>query len=341
MNAYAERFVRTASAPNAPTGCRSSANGICTRLCRSTQACPKASGTGSSCGSAPPCPPRPRWRAGSSADGRRTATGSPTPGRTPNPAKAADGKRLHKLEPDPATAWVIRRIFAEYLAGRGLFAIAEGLTRDGIPTRPGATSTNQHRTGQGWSKSAVRTILAHPHYTRQHVDEQRQGRDPPKRQRRGRGLCDRMSWNGRPLGLVRCHRPRPLITGEDSQAGPAIIAVPADHPQRPRTHQHVIPLRPRAAVTTVLRPPNPRGQYSNQAPYYHAATPANMPWPATSAPLRNVYLAKPTCCPPVSTVAGRRSSRRAARSRPSARCNRPNASLPSQPCQRQMRRPSS
>ena len=35
----------------------------------------------------------------------------------PNPAKAADGKRLHKLEPDPDTAWVVRRIFAEYLAG--------------------------------------------------------------------------------------------------------------------------------------------------------------------------------------------------------------------------------
>jgi hypothetical protein len=50
----------------------------------------------------------------------------------PNPAKAADGKRLHKLEPDPDTAWVVRGIFAEYLAGRGLFAIAEGLTRDQI-----------------------------------------------------------------------------------------------------------------------------------------------------------------------------------------------------------------
>src|SRR6266536_55027 len=48
----------------------------------------------------------------------------------PNPAKAADGRRLHKLEPDPQTAWVIRRIFAEYLAGRGLFAIAEGLARE-------------------------------------------------------------------------------------------------------------------------------------------------------------------------------------------------------------------
>jgi DNA invertase Pin-like site-specific DNA recombinase len=37
----------------------------------------------------------------------------------PNPAKAADGKRLHALAPDPQTAPVVRRIFAEYLAGRG------------------------------------------------------------------------------------------------------------------------------------------------------------------------------------------------------------------------------
>ena len=57
----------------------------------------------------------------------------------PNPAKAADGKRLHKLEPDPETAWVVRRIFAEYLAGRGLFAIAERLTRDAISSRPSMT----------------------------------------------------------------------------------------------------------------------------------------------------------------------------------------------------------
>lgn len=31
----------------------------------------------------------------------------------PNPAKAADGKRLRRLASDPQTAWVVRRIFAE------------------------------------------------------------------------------------------------------------------------------------------------------------------------------------------------------------------------------------
>jgi hypothetical protein len=37
----------------------------------------------------------------------------------PNPAKAADGKRLHALAIDEAAAEVVRRIFAEFLARYG------------------------------------------------------------------------------------------------------------------------------------------------------------------------------------------------------------------------------
>src|SRR5438477_10262473 len=55
-------------------------------------------------------------------------------GAHPNPAKAADGKRLHQLAPDPVTGPVVQRIFRDYLGGRGLFAIAEDLTRDGLPS---------------------------------------------------------------------------------------------------------------------------------------------------------------------------------------------------------------
>lgn len=66
----------------------------------------------------------------------------------PNPAKAAEGKRLHRLEPDPATAPVVQRIYAEYIAGRGKFAIAEALTRDGILSPSSNDPTrNRHRTG--------------------------------------------------------------------------------------------------------------------------------------------------------------------------------------------------
>ena len=88
----------------------------------------------------------------------------------PNPAKAADGKRLHRLEPDPTTAPVVRRIFTEYLGGRGIFAIAEALTRDEIPS-PSASDPNRnpHRSGIAWSKSAIRVILSNPRYTGRQV----------------------------------------------------------------------------------------------------------------------------------------------------------------------------
>jgi site-specific DNA recombinase len=88
----------------------------------------------------------------------------------PNPAKALDGKTLHQLEPDPVTAAVVQRIFDEYLAGRGIFAIAEALTRDGVPS-PSAhdPQRNRHRCGIAWSKSAVRTILGNPRYTGRQV----------------------------------------------------------------------------------------------------------------------------------------------------------------------------
>ena len=52
------------------------------------------------------------------------------------------------------------------MCGRGLFAIAESLTRDGVPS-PSAYDRvrNAHRNGEGWSKSAVRAILTNPRYT--------------------------------------------------------------------------------------------------------------------------------------------------------------------------------
>jgi site-specific DNA recombinase len=88
----------------------------------------------------------------------------------PNPAKAADGRRLHALAPDPSTKHVVRRIYAEYLTGRGLKAIAEGLTRDDVPSPSAYDPTrNSHRCGIAWSYSAVRAILSNPRYTGRQV----------------------------------------------------------------------------------------------------------------------------------------------------------------------------
>ena len=107
-----------------------------------------------------------RFLGGRPPFGYRLADGGPHP----NLAKAADGRRLHVLEPDPVTAPVVRRIFAEYLAGTGLFTIAEGLTKDGVLS-PSAQdrARNRHRSTTAWSKGAVRVILTNPRYTGRQV----------------------------------------------------------------------------------------------------------------------------------------------------------------------------
>lgn len=119
----------------------------------------------------------------------------------PNQAKAAAGQRVNRLEPDPVAAPVVERIFAEFLSGKGIYAIAEGLTADGILS-PSAydPERNRHRaTSNGaWSKSAVRAILKNPRYT---------GHQVWNRQRREEVLVDvhdvalghqtKMRWNER------------------------------------------------------------------------------------------------------------------------------------------------
>jgi site-specific DNA recombinase len=72
------------------------------------------------------------------------------------------------LEPDPETSVNVTRIFDEFIGGSGLYAIAEGLTRDGILSPSGHDpARNRHRsTSHGvWSKIAVRSILQNPRYT--------------------------------------------------------------------------------------------------------------------------------------------------------------------------------
>jgi DNA invertase Pin-like site-specific DNA recombinase len=64
----------------------------------------------------------------------------------PNPAKAAQGTQLHRLEPDPVTAPIVQRIFSEYVAGRGMTTIARGLTNDGIAC-PSAYDRKRNPTG--------------------------------------------------------------------------------------------------------------------------------------------------------------------------------------------------
>lgn len=60
-----------------------------------------------------------------------------------------------KLEPDPATAPVVERIFKECLSGIGLLEITKGLNHDGLKTRK----------NYEWSKTTVHKILKNQAYT--------------------------------------------------------------------------------------------------------------------------------------------------------------------------------
>ncbi|HJQ90470.1 MAG TPA: recombinase family protein [Acidimicrobiia bacterium] len=141
----------------------------------------------------------------------------------PNQAKAAAGQRAKQLEPNPATAPVVRRIFREFLGGRGLRAIANGLTAEGILS-PSASDPdrNRHRLANGpeWRFTAVRSILENPRYTGYQVwNKQRRDEILIDVNDVGLGHQIRMRWND-PSEWVWSEEPshEALVTREDWEA---------------------------------------------------------------------------------------------------------------------------
>ena len=161
-------------------------------------------------------------------------------GQHPNPSKAADGKRLHRLEIDPTAAPVVQRIFREYIAGKGYFAIAEGLSRDGFPS-PSAhdPARNRHRDTRSWSKIAVRSILMNPRYT---------GREVWNKQRRDEVLVDvedvaggyssRMRWNDRSDWVMSTDvMHEAIISSEDFDKARSQMAAGTYRPNTGKAHK--------------------------------------------------------------------------------------------------------
>ena len=224
----------------------------------------------------------------------------------PNPAKAADGKRLHKLEPDPETAWAVRRIFAEYLTGRGLFAIAEGLTRDRIPSpSQHDTARNTHRTGEGWAKSAVRAILRNPRYTgRQVWNKQRKDEILLDVNDVARGYETRLRWNDTGQWVwSETLAQEPLVTVEDFEAAQAVMAGAgrarqASHETRERV-RNPYALRGRIYCGSCGR--KMQGQYSNHDPYYRCRYPTEYALASHVRHPGNVYLREADILPAIDT----------------------------------------
>ncbi len=76
----------------------------------------------------------------------------------------------HRLEPDPATAPVVRWMFAQRLAGHSVARITRALNDAGIPCPSAADpGRNSHRSGAGWTLRTVAAILANPRYTGRQV----------------------------------------------------------------------------------------------------------------------------------------------------------------------------
>ena len=160
-------------------------------------------------------------------------------GAHPNPGKAAVGQRLHRLAPDLFAAPIVHRIFEEYLEGKGLYAIAEGLTRDGVPSPSGHDpARNRHRDGRAWGKSAVRAILCNPRYT---------GRNVWNRQRRDEVLIDvedvaagnetKLRWNDRSEWIWSAEQTHEaLVSSEDFVRVQEQMAAGAHRPTSLKNH---------------------------------------------------------------------------------------------------------
>jgi site-specific DNA recombinase len=99
----------------------------------------------------------------------------------PNPQKAREGRKKHRLILDPTRAPIVAMIFADYTEnGLGLSAICEKLNRDldrFPPPTPNRKDENELR--PTWSRSQLRSLLRNPKYTGYNVwgrHDKRKGR---------------------------------------------------------------------------------------------------------------------------------------------------------------------
>lgn len=199
----------------------------------------------------------------------------------PNPAKAADGKRLHVLAIDEPAAEVVRRIFAEFLAGRGVYAIGEHLTRDGIACPPAHDpARNRHRCGIAWNKFAVRAILTNPRYT---------GRQVWNGQRKDEVLIDvrdvalghmtKMRWNDQDQWIYSDDPAHPATIDQETfrRAEELVTArrgPPGEHKPHRSRHDYVL----RGLLYCGICKRRMQGHWANAMAYYRCRFPATTPW---------------------------------------------------------------
>jgi site-specific DNA recombinase len=134
----------------------------------------------------------------------------------PNKMHAAWGRRAHRLEPDPATAPVVRWIFAQRLAGHSAARITRALNDAGIPGPSAADpGRNPHRTGAAWTLRTVAAILANPRYTgRQVWNRQRTDFDLVDPANTALGHKQVQRWNLPEGWVISKHPAHPALVSE-------------------------------------------------------------------------------------------------------------------------------
>jgi site-specific DNA recombinase len=220
-------------------------------------------------------------------------------GEHPNPAKARLGVRLHALEPDPATAPVVERIFTMFLDGYGYLAIAERLPQQQIPPPSGHDRVrNPHRLGVAWSKSAVRAILQNPRYT---------GYQVWNKQRRDEVLLDiddvaaghisRMRWNPPDEWVYSADATHPALVSREvfDQVQARIAARSRTSPRAAATSRRPYVLRGRLACGLCQR--RLQGQWVRGEAYYRCRYPSEYATSVGLAIRSTSTCARPTCSP--------------------------------------------
>ncbi|MFY9931674.1 MAG: recombinase family protein [Streptosporangiaceae bacterium] len=214
-----------------------------------------------------------RYLGGRPSYGCRLADAGPNPDK----ARAAWGRRAHRLEPDPVTAPVVSWMFSQRLAGHSAARITRALNGAGVPWPSAADpGRNPHRTGSGWTLRTVAAILANLRYT---------GRQMWNRQPSTAVLVDpantglghqQVQRSNLPEGWVISRRPAHaalvseagFITAQPGWAGGA--PVPAGRADRLRA------VRAAAGIMLVLRQPRlPVPRHGNSAAVPDPARPKN------------------------------------------------------------------
>ncbi|MEU5789753.1 recombinase family protein [Micromonospora purpureochromogenes] len=199
---------------------------------------------------------------------------------------------------------MVRQIFAEFLAGIGIFAIAEGLTANHVPC-PSAhdRARNRHRSGIAWSKSAVRVILTNPRYT---------GRQVWNKQRTDEVLLDVddvamghtgvMRWNTRDKWVVSKEiTHEPLIDDATFEQAQALLQRrgrgSGQHVRRRTRNPYVF----RGMIYCAACDRRMQGQYNHGDAYYRCRFPQEYALANQVPHPRNVYLREDALTDPLDT----------------------------------------